>query len=147
MSHTLKLRMKDRTLEEEEDDITQLFVPDLNNTLLQDAIKKGVKKGKEVTIHSPRLKFFLGVDTLLVSPRNGDLKVNMKPPYDFDISCSPDPFPEELLIIALNMHAVNAPEPLPGDKWPSVQENQSTGGRGTQKQSESVQENGRQEKA
>ena len=75
----------------EEVNIPCLYIQDLDNTLLSDAIRRGmhIREG-EVMIHWPRLKEFLGVEILPVNPRNGDIRVNANPPYKFVLSCSPD---------------------------------------------------------
>ena len=50
-------------------------------------------------IWCPRLKEFIGMDTLTVILLEGQLEVSMEPPVDFMANCAPTPFDQPRLLI------------------------------------------------
>ena len=52
---------------------TEMYLPDLDNTPLSQALKKGLDLGMEdeVMVECPKLKQYFGVDTLLVQRTSG----------------------------------------------------------------------------
>ena len=78
--------------EAEEMNIRDLYVPDLNNTPLQRAIRNGMALNDTLTIYRircPKLKEYIGKDTLTVYLPEGRLEVPTKPPIDFIANCAP----------------------------------------------------------
>ena len=75
--------------------IRDLYVPDLENTPLQRAIRNGMALNDTQTVYRircPRLKEFIAKDTLTVFLLEGQLEVPTEPPVDFVANCAPTPF-------------------------------------------------------
>ena len=114
--------------EAEEMNIRDLYVPDLNNTPLQRAIRNGMALNDTQTIYRircPLLKEYIGKDTLTVYLPEGWLEVPMDPPVDFVANCAPTPFDQpRLLIEAMQSLVQTQPELtiLPGDDIPLVRD-------------------------
>ena len=112
----------------EEVNIRDLYVPDLDNTPLQRAIRNGMALNDAQTIYRircPRLKEYIGRDTLTVFLPEGQLEVPMEPPVDFVANCAPTPFDQpRLLIEAMQSLIQTQPELtiLPGDDIPLVRD-------------------------
>ena len=82
--------------------IPDLFVPDLNNTRLEDAIANGMAMNNRKTVYRiccPRLKEHIGIDTLTVKLPGGELEVPTDPPVDFIANCAPTPFNQPRLLV------------------------------------------------
>ena len=78
--------------EAEEMNIRDLYVPDLNNTPLQRAIQSGMALNDTQTIYRiwcPKLKEYIGKDTLTVYLPEGRLEVPTEPPINFIANCAP----------------------------------------------------------
>ena len=102
---------------------TELYLPDLDNTPLSQALKKGLDWGIEykVMIECPKLKQYFGVDTLLVQRISGQVCLHTKDEdKTFPISCSRTKFPIPLLKKALEGAEQQraTPKDLPGEDWP-----------------------------
>ena len=114
--------------EAEEMNIRDLYVPDLNNTPLQRAIRNGMALNDTQTIYRircPLLKEYIGKDTLTVYLPEGRLEVPTDPPVDFVANCAPTPFDQpRLLIEAMQSLVQTQPELtiLPGDDIPLVRD-------------------------
>ena len=114
--------------EAEEMNIRDLYVPDLNNTPLQRAIQSGMALNDTQTIYRircPRLKEYIGRDTLTVYLPEGRLEVPTEPPIDFVANCASTPFDQpRLLIEAMQSLVQTQPELtiLPGDDTPLVRD-------------------------
>ena len=114
--------------EAEEVNIRNLYVPDLNNTPLQRAIRNGIALNDTQTIYRircPLLKDYIGKDTLTVYLPEGWLEVPTEPPVDFVANCAPTPFDQpRLLIEAMQSLVQMQPELtiLPGDDIPLVRD-------------------------
>ena len=114
--------------EAEEMNIRDLYVPDLNNTPLQRAIRNEMALNDTQTIYRiwcPLLKEYIGKDTLTVFLPEGRLEVPTEPPVDFVANCAPTPFDQpRLLIEAMQSFIQTQPELtiLPGDDIPLVRE-------------------------
>ena len=114
--------------EAEEMNIRDLYVPDLNNTPLQRAIRNGMALNDAQTIYRircPLLKEYIGKDTLTVYLPEGWLEVPTEPPVDFVANCAPTPFDQpRLLIEAMQSLVQTQPELtiLPGDDIPLVRD-------------------------
>ena len=112
--------------EAEEVNTRDLYVPDLDNTPLQRAIRNGMALNEEQTIYRircPKLKEYIGKDTLTVFLPEGRLEVPTDPPVDFVADCAPTPFDQpRLLIEAMQSLVQTQPELtiLPGDDTPLV---------------------------
>ena len=112
--------------EAEEVNIRDLYVPDLDNTPLQRAIRNGMALNEEQTIYRircPKLKEYIGKDTLTVFLPEGQLEVPTDPPVNFVADCAPIPFNQpRLLIEAMQSLVQTQPELtiLPGDDIPLV---------------------------
>ena len=114
--------------EAEEVNIRDLYVPDLDNTPLQRAIRNGMALNDAKTIYRircPRLKEFVGRDTLTVFLPEGRLEVPTEPPVDFVANCAPTPFDQPRLLIEA-MQSLVQTQPkltiLPGDDIPLVRD-------------------------
>ena len=113
---------------EAEMNIRDLYVPDLNNTPLQRAIRNGMALNDTQTIYRiwcPLLKEYIGKDTLTVYLPEGRLEVPTDPPVDFVANCAPTPFDQpRLLIEAMQSLVQTQPELtiLPGDDIPLVRD-------------------------
>ena len=114
--------------EAEEVNTRDLYVPDLDNTPLQTAIQNGMALNEEQTVYRiqcPKLKEYIGKDTLTVYLPEGRLEVPMDPPGDFMANCAPTPFDQpRLLIEAMQSLIQTQPELtiLPGDDIPLVRD-------------------------
>ena len=114
--------------EAEEVNIPDLYVPDLDNTLLRRAIKNGMALNEDQTIYRircPKLKGYIGMDTLTVFLLEGRLEVPTEPPIDFVANCASTPFDQpRLLIEAMQSLIQTQPELtiLPGDDTPVVRD-------------------------
>ena len=114
--------------EAEEVNIRDLYVPDLDNTPLHRAIRHGMALNDTKTIYRircPRLKEYIGKDTLTVFLPEGRLEVPTEPPVDFVANCAPTPFDQpRLLIEAMQSLVQTQPELtiLPGDDIPLVRD-------------------------
>ena len=101
----------------------EMYLPDLDNTPLSQALKNGLDWGMEdeVMVECPKLKQYFGVDTLLVQRTSGRVRLHTKEEDDtFPISCSKTKFPIPLLKKALEgvEQQRATPKDLPGEDWP-----------------------------
>ena len=114
--------------EAEEVNIPDLYVPDLDNTPLRRAIRNGMALNEDQTIYRircPKLKEYIGKDTLTVYLPEGRLKLPTEPPIDFIANCASTPFDQpRLLIEAMQSLVQTQPELtiLPGDDTPLVRD-------------------------
>ena len=114
--------------EAEEVNIPDLYVPDLDNTPLRRAIKNGMALNEDQTIYRircPKLKEYIGKDTLTVFLPEGRLEVPTEPPIDFVANCASNPFDQPILLIeAMQSLVQTQPELiiLPGDNTPVVRD-------------------------
>ena len=114
--------------EAEEVNIRDLYVPDLDNTPLHRAIRHGMALNDTKTIYRircPKLKEYIGKDTLTVFLPEGRLEVPTEPPVDFVANCAPTPFDQpKLLIEAMQSLIQTQPELsiLAGDDVPLVRD-------------------------
>ena len=114
--------------EAEEVNIPDLYVPDLDNTPLWRAIQNGMALNEDLTIYRircPKLKEYIGKDTLTVFLPEGRLEVPTEPPIDFVANCAPTPFDQPRLFIeAMQSLIQTQPELtiLPGDDTPLVRD-------------------------
>ena len=102
--------------------IPLLYIPDLANTVLSEAIKDGMQvsnSGTEYIIPTPLLKDIVGIERLKVSLPEGELETCSVPPLDFVTKCQPTPFNLQLLTSALkDMRKENpALQYLGGNDW------------------------------
>ena len=102
---------------------TEMYLPDLDNTPLSQALKNGLDWGveDEVMVECPKLKQYFGVDTLLVQRTSGRVCLHTKDEDEtFPISCSRTKFPITLLKKALEGAEQQraTPKDLPGEDWP-----------------------------
>ena len=77
-------------------------MPDLENTPLDQAIQNGMVMNDRKSIYRircPRLKDYIGVDTLTVKLPEGQLEVPTDPPVDFVANCAPTPFDQPRLLV------------------------------------------------
>ena len=111
---------------EDENDLSKniplLYVPDLANTVLSEAIKVGMQvgnSGTEYIIPTPLLEDIVGIDRLKVSLPEGELETCSIPPLDFITKCQPTPFNLQLLTSALKDMRKENPELqyLAGNDW------------------------------
>ena len=103
-------------------DIPLLYIPDLANTILSEAIKDGMQvgySGTEYIIPTPLLKDIVGIERLKVTLPEGELETCSIPPLDFVTKCQPTPFNLQLLRGALKDMRKDNPELqyLAGDNW------------------------------
>ena len=85
-------------------DIPLLYIPDLANTVLSEAIKDSIQvgnSGTEYIIPTPLLKDIMGIERLKVTLPEGELETCSIPPLDFITKCQPTPFNLQLLRGAL----------------------------------------------
>ena len=86
--------------------IPNLYMPDLNNTRLQDAVTRGMvlnTNNTEYLILCPALKRYIGTDKLKVHIPTGRLEIVTDPPIRFVADCSSEAFSQNnLLIDAMN---------------------------------------------
>ena len=79
---------------------TEMYLPDLDNTPLSQALKNGLDWGTEdeVMIECPKLKQYFWVDTFLIHKTSGRIHLHTKNEDEtFPISCSKTKFPIPLL--------------------------------------------------
>ena len=100
-----------------------MYLPDLDNTPLSQALKNGLDWGMEdeVMIECPKLKQYFRVDTLLVQRISGQVHLHTKDEDEiFSISCSKTKFPIPLLRKALEGAEQQraTPKDIPGEDWP-----------------------------
>ena len=112
----------------EEVNTPELYVPDLDNTPLQRAIRNRMALNDAKTIYRircPRLLEYIGMDTLTVILPEGRLEVPMEPPVDFVANCAPTPFDQPRLLIEAMQSLVQTQLELtilPGDDVPLVRD-------------------------
>ena len=95
---------EDGTGEEGTTATIEMYLPDLDNTPLSQALKNGLDWGveDEVMVECPKLKQYFGVDTLLVQRTSGRVHLHTKDEDEtFSTSCSRTKFPIPLLKKAL----------------------------------------------
>ena len=102
---------------------TEMYLPDLDNTPLSQALKNGLDWGMEdkVMVECPKLKQYFGVDTLLIQRTSGRVCLHTKEEGEsFPINCSKTKFPIPLLQKALERAEKQraTPKDLPGEDWP-----------------------------
>ena len=100
--------------------INQMYLPDLNNTPLSQALKTGLDYGleDEVMIECPKLKEHFRVDTLLVQRTSGWIRIYTHDEVEtFPINCSRTKFSPSLLEKALKGAEKQraTPKDLPGE--------------------------------
>ena len=113
---------EDETGDEDAASPTEMYLPDLDNTPLSQALKNGLDWGMEdeVMIECPKLKQYFGVDTLLVQRISGRIHLHTKDEDEtFPISCSKTKMPIPLLRKALEGAEQQraTPKDLPGEDW------------------------------
>ena len=116
-------RQEDETEDEDSATPTEIYLPDLDNTPLSQALKNGLDWGieEEVMVECPKLKQYFGVDTLLVQRTSGRVHLHTKDEDEtFPISCSKTKFPIPPLKKALEGAEQQSatPKDLPGEDWP-----------------------------
>ena len=114
---------EDETGDEDTAAPTEMYLPDLDNTPLSQALKNGLDWGMEdeVMVECPKLKQYFRVDTLLVQRTSGRVCLHTKDEDEtFPISCSKTKFPIPLLKKALEGAEQQraTPKDLPGEDWP-----------------------------
>ena len=114
---------QDSTGEEGTTATTEMYLPDLDNTPLSQALKKGLDWGveDEVMVECPKLKQYYGVDTLLIQRTSGRVCLHTKDEDEtFPIGCLKTKFPIALLRKALEGAEQQraTPKNLPGEDWP-----------------------------
>ena len=100
-----------------------MYLPDLDNTPLSQALKNGLDWGMEdeVMVECPKLKMYFRVDTLLIQRISRRVHLHTKDEDEtFPISCSKTKFPIPLLKKALEGAEQQraTPKDLPGEDWP-----------------------------
>ena len=103
-------------------DIPLLYLPDLANTVLSEAIKDGMQvgnSGTEYIIPTPLLKDIMGIEQLKVTLPEEELETCSVPPLDFITKCQPTPFILQLLRGSLKIMRKDNSELqyLAGDDW------------------------------
>ena len=76
-------------------------------------------------IRCPRLKQYIGMDTLTVTLPEGRLEVPMDPPVDFMANCAPTPFDQPRLLIEAMQSLITTQLELtilPGDDVPLIRD-------------------------
>ena len=114
---------EDETGDEDTVAPTEMYLPDLDNTPLSQALKNGLDWGMEdeVMVECPKLKQYFGVDTFLISGISGRVHIHTKDEDEtFPISCSKTKFPIPLLKKALEGAKQQRAtlKDLPGEDWP-----------------------------
>ena len=114
---------EDETGDEDTSAPTEMYLPDLDNTPLSQALKNGLDWGMEdeVMVECPKLKQYFGVDTLLIQRISGQVCLHTKDEDEtFPISCSKTKFPIPLLKKALEGAEQQraTPKDLPVEDWP-----------------------------
>ena len=102
---------------------TEMYLPDLDNTPLSQALKEGLDWGMEdeVMVECPKLKQYFGVETFLVQRTSGRVCPHTKDEDEtFPINCSRTKFPIPLLQKALEGAEQQraTTKDLPGEDWP-----------------------------
>ena len=102
--------------------INKMYLPDLDNTPLSQALKTGLDYGMEdeVMVECPKLKQYFGVDTFLVQRISGQICIYTHDEIEtFPIHCSRMKFTPSLLEKALQGAEKQraTPEDLPGEDW------------------------------
>ena len=106
-------------------EIPNLYIPDLNNTPLQDAIERGTPlntMNTEYLIICLALKEYVGTDRMRVEIPSGILFNDADPPIRFVANCSDVPFQQEHLLISAMEDLVEKNAelvPLPGEDFRS----------------------------
>ena len=93
-----------KTGNEDASALTEMYLPDLDNTPLSQALKNGLNWGMEdeIMVECPKLKQYFGIHTLLVQRTSGRVCLHTKDEDEtFPISCSKTKFPIPLLKKAL----------------------------------------------
>ena len=113
---------EDETGNEDTEAPTEMYLPDLDNTPLSQALKNGLDWGTEdeVMIECLKLKQYFGVDTFLIHRISGQIHLHTKDGDEtFPISCSKTKFPIPLLKKALERAEQQRanPKDLPGEDW------------------------------
>ena len=101
----------------------EMYLPDLDNTPLSQALKNGLDRGveDEVMVECSKLKQYFGVDTLLIQRTSGRVCLHTKDEDEtFPISCLKTKFPIPLLKKALEGAEQQRamPKDLTGEDWP-----------------------------
>ena len=114
---------EDETGDEDRAAPTEMYLPDLDNTPLSQALKNGLDWGMEdeVMVECPKLKQYFGVDTFLIQRVSGRVHLHTNDEdKTFPISCSKTKFPIPLLKKALEgaEKQRTTPKDLPGEDWP-----------------------------
>ena len=81
-----------------------LYIPDLHNSILSEAIRDGMRVGttnNQYIIHTPLLKDHIGIDQLKVTLPSENLETCSNPPVSFVTNCQATPFQDGLLVGAL----------------------------------------------
>ena len=102
---------------------TEIYLPNLDNTPLSQALKNGLDWGMEdeVKVECLKLKQYFGVDTLLIQRISGRVHLHTKDEDEsFPINCSKTKFSTSLLQKALEGAEKQraTPKDLPGEDWP-----------------------------
>ena len=114
---------EDETRDEDTAAPTDMYLPDLDNTPLSQALKNGLDWGMEdeVMVECPKLNQYFGVDTFLIQRISGQVCLHTKDEdKTFPISCSKTKFPIPLLKKALEGAEKQraTPKDLPAEDWP-----------------------------
>ena len=114
---------EDKTGDEDTASPTEMYLPNLDNTPLSQALKNGLDWGMEdeVMVECLKLKQYLGVDTFLNQRISGRVCLHTNDEDEtFPISCSKTKFPIPLLKKALEGADKQraTPKDLPGEDWP-----------------------------
>ena len=101
----------------------EMYLPDLDNTPLSQALRDGIDWGVEdkVIVECPKLKQYFGVDTFLVQRISGRMHLYTNNQVEtFPIHCSRTKFSPSLLDKALKGAEKQraTPKDLPGEDWP-----------------------------
>ena len=109
--------------ESEDTDTVEIYLPDLDNTPLSQALKNGLDWGveDEVMVECPKLKQYFRVDTLLIQRISGRVCLHTNDEDEtFPIHCSKTKFSPSLLQKALERAEKQraTPKDLPGEDWP-----------------------------
>ena len=114
---------EDKTGNEDTPAPTEMYLPDLDNTPLSQALKNGLDWGMEdeVMVECPKLKQYFRVDTLLIQRTSGQVCLHTKDEDEtFPISCSRTKFPIPLLKKSLEgaEQQRTTPKDLLREDWP-----------------------------
>ena len=111
--------------EAEEMNTPKLYIPDLDNTPLERAIQNGMALNDRKTIYRircPKLKRYIGMDTLTVTLPEGQLEVPTDPPVDFMTNCASTPFDQPRLLVEAMQCLITTTTILPGDDVPLIRD-------------------------